>query len=489
VAPLGVINQTQMAPFLLSLGILNFGVGPFDRWLRHNDELVFGDILIHLNQVSPQHDCRNYKVALGGVRMMNRFSFLSMAILILSFCSVIPPAQAGTNGPSTANLWVDTSGGTCTRQATAGPYVDAQACSSMSAAFSAASAGDTIVIKNGTYGSQSLSGTAKASAVTFYAETYQSVLVGGLSISVDKVNVYGVIGSGTGNSRGRLDLTSTGTGVLVDGFRGSSIFISGNHITVQNGEFGNNNTDLVNGEFDCVQVWNGASDITLKNNTFHDHHQNSTNNDITYHNDMIQFYPGGSNITIDGNTFYNGPTSNIQAGGGTLNNWIVQNNYFGDPVDGGNMLAWGQATMGSLIFRNNVIGGSISFINNESGGTINISGNIYLSSVAACTVQGSPSGGYNIFPVSGGVTCGSNARRCSPTWLNGKPSGSNNYDIRLAASDTCAIDHGNPSSYPSADSYGNARYAGSAPDAGAFEFGISGVSTPKVPTNLHITSP
>jgi hypothetical protein len=397
--------------------------------------------------------------------------------------------EAGAvNAPASANLWVDASGGTCSRQATPGAYQDAQACSSISAAFSAASAGDTIVIKNGSYGSQSLSGSAKSSAVTFYAETYQSVLVGGLSISVDKVNVYGVSGSGTGNSRGSLDLTSAGTGVLVDGFRGSSIWISGDHITVQNGEFGNNNTDLVNSELDLVKVWNASSYITFKNNIFHDHHQKSSSNDTTYHNDIIQFYPGGSNITIDGNIFYNGPTSNIQAGGGALNNWIVQNNYFGDPVDGGNMLAWGQATMGSLIFRNNVIGGSIGFINNESGGTINISGNIYLSSVSACTVQGSPSGGYNVFPASGGVTCGSNARRCAPTWLNGTPAGTNNYDIRLAPSDTCAIDHGNPSSYPSTDFYGNARYAGSAPDAGAYEMAASGGDTtpPAAPRNVKV---
>ena len=431
--------------------------------------------------------------------MDKRICILSVFFLVLSLPSLVL-AQAGPlpgSGPSSANLWIDTNGGTCTRQSSARAYVDAQACSSMQAALTAAAAGDTIVIKNGTYGNQSLTSGGKASVVTFYAETYGSVLVSGLTVNIDKIYVYGVIGSGTGNSRGSLSVNSGGTGTLVNGFRGSTLSINaGNHITIEHCEFGNNNTDLASGEYDLVQIWSASSNITIKNNIFHDHHQNSTNNDITYHNDIMQFYPGGSNIIIDGNIFYNGPTSDIQAGGGTLNNWVVQNNYFGDPVDGGNMFAWGQASCGTLVFRNNVIGGNISFINDGgcSGGSVDISGNIYLNAVAAVYYGGpAPSGGYNVFPVSGGITSGSNARRCSPSWLNGKPSASNGYDIRLNASDTCAIDHGNPSNYAPSDMYGALRPYGGAPDAGANEFGAAGgvppVDAPAAPGNLRMTSP
>ena len=49
----------------------------------------------------------------------------------------------------------------------------------MQAAFTAASANDVVVIMNGTYGIQAISGSAKL--VTFYAQTYDSVLVGGLT--------------------------------------------------------------------------------------------------------------------------------------------------------------------------------------------------------------------------------------------------------------------------------------------------------------------
>ena len=67
-----------------------------------------------------------------------------------------------------AHVWVDTNGGTCTRQSTAGAYVDAQACGSFAAATMAASSGDTIRVKTGTYASQSAGDNSKL--LTFIGE-------------------------------------------------------------------------------------------------------------------------------------------------------------------------------------------------------------------------------------------------------------------------------------------------------------------------------
>ena len=51
-------------------------------------------------------------------------------------------ASLGADGPGdVANLWVDTNGGSCTRLASPGAYVDAQACVSADAAYGAASNG------------------------------------------------------------------------------------------------------------------------------------------------------------------------------------------------------------------------------------------------------------------------------------------------------------------------------------------------------------
>lgn len=108
------------------------------------------------------------------------------------------------NGPSTssyANLWVDTNGGTCTRQATLQQYVDAAACASFSAAYAAASGGDIIRVKAGTYASQSAGGS-KTPAPQIIAETGTVIDTGTAhhvnalsfsgSVVVDNVNVGGL---------------------------------------------------------------------------------------------------------------------------------------------------------------------------------------------------------------------------------------------------------------------------------------------------------
>src|SRR5688572_1381945 len=64
-------------------------------------------------------------------------------------------ASLAADGPrDVANLWVDTNGGSCTRLASPGEYVDARACASADAAYGAASKGDTILVREGTYGRQ-----------------------------------------------------------------------------------------------------------------------------------------------------------------------------------------------------------------------------------------------------------------------------------------------------------------------------------------------
>jgi hypothetical protein len=51
-----------------------------------------------------------------------------------------------TPPPGTANLWIDSNGGTCTRQPVASGYVDAAACSDGPAAYAKAQLGDTILM-------------------------------------------------------------------------------------------------------------------------------------------------------------------------------------------------------------------------------------------------------------------------------------------------------------------------------------------------------
>ena len=73
-----------------------------------------------------------------GSLTFTKFSKPNMAVFGILFAIIGSYAiySSFAAGPTaTANLWVDTDGGTCTRQATPGPYVDAAACSSMQTAM------------------------------------------------------------------------------------------------------------------------------------------------------------------------------------------------------------------------------------------------------------------------------------------------------------------------------------------------------------------
>lgn len=94
---------------------------------------------------------------------------VSGGVLASAIAIMIPVVAGGGPPPGTANLWVDTNGGTCTRQSTPGAYVDAQACSTMNAAYLAASLGDTVLIRAGSYTGQSIAASTRTcgSPVTF----------------------------------------------------------------------------------------------------------------------------------------------------------------------------------------------------------------------------------------------------------------------------------------------------------------------------------
>lgn len=93
-----------------------------------------------------------------------------------SVIAIALPAVQGGGGGDVANLWVDTTGGTCTRTAGAGgAYSDAGACGPAQA-FDASTAGDTIRIKPGTYTGLQNFTSDKASTVTMIGEDVDTVI-------------------------------------------------------------------------------------------------------------------------------------------------------------------------------------------------------------------------------------------------------------------------------------------------------------------------
>lgn len=401
--------------------------------------------------------------------------------------------QGATAG--TANVWVDTNGGSCTRQTSAAAYVDAAACGSLQAAQAAASGGDKVIVKCGTYGGQTLSSSGKGSVVDYYAETYvqavsavdvmsatSCVKVDSLSISIDKVHVHGIQASAQGFVNGGQDIDTLTTlsvsglltDVVVDGWRGHAVRETGQGITFSHMEIGNANycSSTVQ-ERDAMQesapVVAPADNDSITDSVLHDWYDGSVSPDGACgqgspggHDDCIQSN-GGNNQTIARNLFYKcGSSSVLQWGefsGGLMGTITVENNYFGSKPTEFNILSMGQGHCAGLVIRNNVFeDGAFDNDGGCIGGSPTQSNNVMLAPVGSCS-SGSGLGfvgDHNIFVASGGATCGTNAKRCAPSWTHGSPSGFAFWQPGLSSSDTCAKAYVT-SNFPATDFYGAAR--------------------------------
>lgn len=169
------------------------------------------------------------------------------------------PTATPTATPfTTANEWVDSNGGTCTRQGTAGAYSDAGACGTVDAAWDASTAGDRICIKAGTYGTQVVSGN-KASETTITGNCGGAVTIGPGSGTVTCTGVSGPGSDATfcpdGNNM-TLDTVTINTGTANRDLA-SIARINSSNVTFRN----------VNGNGNYPQlyvtasnfVWNGGS--------------------------------------------------------------------------------------------------------------------------------------------------------------------------------------------------------------------------------------
>jgi hypothetical protein len=139
------------------------------------------------------------------VRSSVRRSFPAALVLALGIFS---NAQAAT---TTANLFVVPSGGSgsCTRSATPVDFSSAAAgakCSSIQSAVSAASGGDTVIVKSGTYSNANVSNVTKSPAVRVVVEPGGTANVGGTTW----VGANGVVLDGTEGLNGQGFSTSSG---------------------------------------------------------------------------------------------------------------------------------------------------------------------------------------------------------------------------------------------------------------------------------------
>jgi len=259
-------------------------------------------------------------------------------------CQASPPPS----GSGTAHLWVDTNGGSCARLASAGAYNDGQACGSFAAAYGAASSGDTVRVRPGTYPAQFFAGGVGASqgegtkALTFVGESgnvVRQIHIGSNNLTFDGFNIDagGVKTSGAAfeNSGSSFVFKNGQIGNVVDE---KGAVIDGAGAVFDNVLFHDVVLQGAGVHLECIQAY-AVPNFTIRNSTF-------TNCGIM---GLSLGYPGWwsplpppySGVILEGNTFNAPVPSNNYAlaiwsnkdscsdtcGWGVMTNYRIRNNY------------------------------------------------------------------------------------------------------------------------------------------------------------------
>ena len=230
-----------------------------------------------------------------------------------------------------ANLWIDTSGGSCTRHGTPGGYIDSEACSSFQTAYSAAQSGDTVNIVDGTYGGQGLAAGTKT--LTFraagpgrpnfghFVAAAQNITVRGILIE-DRNDISGICSTSQYGVLSPCGANQTYDNVIVDGLDRadkSGIDSPGGGFVLKNSE--------VRNILDQKGFGGGADDMLIENNYWHNIRLVTDG----VHNECA-FVDGGDRQVWRGNLFDRCPTMAL-----FFTNWsaglpygdvLVENNVF-----------------------------------------------------------------------------------------------------------------------------------------------------------------
>jgi hypothetical protein len=440
-----------------------------------------------------------------------RFSKIYLTLFVVAFAAiggylVFSSFAAG----STANLWIDSNGGSCSR-GSGTTYSDAAACADPNSAYAAAQCGDTIRIINGTYSSFTLNAASKnctsSSLITFrpqddtpnsfnesnpFVQLAPVKYTGNLNVTSSYVQIMDIDTKGVNVNPSLNPQTNYVTFVRVnaigDGSTGGQVFIGANNITWLKGSAGGFNACLI-GDVDGFRLWGsgdgtsgtgyGPTNDTVDGIILHDITNSSGGGYCAQHTDAFQMF-GGTNDTIQNLRAYNVNVNStgiimrpqsFTCSGKTcvvpLSNITVQNNML-KVSTGGNAIVGGGTNdqCSGMVIRNNTISQNATISCTGSG---NVMTNNILS---GCVSGGNYTSANNVF--LGTVTCGSSAYKCTPTWADPNTT---RGDYHLASSDTCAKGKGGTLSFASLDYDGNSRSA-AAIDIGADQYSSGGSSSP-----------
>jgi hypothetical protein len=289
-----------------------------------------------------------------GVAPVGRFRGRALAAYLELVGSTEPVAPT-VPLVGTANLWVSPSGGSCTRRATPGGLVAAQACSSFAAAYAAASSGDTVGV-TGTLGPQLFAGSydsrqaAGTKTITFRGSAgnlVRQVHSGSPNITYDGLNVDagGAQTSGAAFENGGGAFVTFRNGRIGNVSNEKAALVDGSHVTLQNVVFHDAVSKQDGVHMECLYAI-VVPNLTVTNSTF----TNCAVMDLffTYGDWWTPLPPPYGKVTLEGNRFEKPRDTNgacclyygLYAGNtaspapGPITGWRVRNNWFQSSVAG-----------------------------------------------------------------------------------------------------------------------------------------------------------
>lgn len=435
---------------------------------------------------------------------------IAVAIVVVAVVALRTPKVAVRVGSGTANLWVGSGGGSCTRRPTPAREIPSADCESLGAAYQAAQCGDTVDIDAGDY-----SGTTQNLVNEPSLDACSSPVVFEPAPGVKRSSViFGTIRSGylgqdrtTGASNWTLKdvtvktlitLMAPADHVIINHIQGGTMYINGaRNFTLENSNLGPcyNTLPGPDPEVTCQSnfkidpqwkqptgaVYN-TTNIDLFHNVFHDFIDNNTN-PSTDHDECI-FLNGGADITVNSNKFYDCQLYGIfiqPYSGVGFTNLLIENNSFsrtqnsgsntnpaGIPRDSAVDFGTNSTAINNALVRFNSFSADEGITDdghNPPGTNDRVVGNIIGDSGAANCIRGVIYA-YNIW---GGHDCGSTDISVSRLpYVDASPD-SGDFELTPHSVAQGFVTASGPDYTLSTDFYGHRRPTAAPRDAGAVE--------------------
>ena len=355
--------------------------------------------------------------------------------------------------PSGSTLYLSPSGSDSAACTSAAP------CRSFNRAYTVASAGQTVEVAAGSYGTQTINAdAAKTSAadVVFAPAAGAAVTLGALNVFAKHFEVRDMTLSEWNLSPGTDDVTLRNLNV-----RGG-IFITGaTNVSIVGGSVGPG-VDY-HPQFAPWPAGSPISNIVIDGVDFHDW----TRTSAAVHTECLQI-AGGDWMTIRNSTFRNCAVMDLSIteynGSGPPQNYTIENNVFAPSVSGGFyslQFNSNASALRNILIRNN--SSTQEFLIDNAQPTITnvrVVANVAPMSSYLCSSRVTYT--RNVWQ---GATCNASDKNAPSGFRNAAA-----LDYRLSAG-SAAINAGDPTNFPATDMDGQARPLGGAPDAGAYESG------------------